>query len=475
MKTLVVLLLSAGLSSVVCAQTNNDGKQDGKNVSDTLLLKEVVVKGERVNTRDNTLHFLPTQAQKESPRTGYGLLSRLALPYVTVNEVTKSITVPPNMGQLQIRINDVVADKHDLIALNPKTVRRVDFLQNPGARYGTDVSFVVNIVTDKAERGYAVGVDAMQTITSMRTSEDVFAKVNRGKSEFGVNYSFGYSDMKKQTYEETADYLMPDNTVQTISRTDVDWRSKNLAHDMQLQYVLSDSSRYTLQATLGSTLSRVPRNTRTRTETYGSVSETLPISSTDETKSALADLYFNYNLTKRQGLTAYATASYTSSDYSYAYGGTSPYSYASSSRARALYAEAVYENRMSPFTLSAGATFANDLTDIAYHGGTEADNSILRQGTYLFAQVKGRLANLAYTVGTGVSYRHYRQGPQRNDYWLWRPQLQISWSPWRPFSLSYDITMTQKPPRLEYLGDATVMNNPLEFTAGNPALRPNKT
>lgn len=98
MKTLVVLLLSAGLSSVVCAQTNNDGKQDGKNVSDTLLLKEVVVKGERVNTSDNTLHFLPTQAQKESSRTGYGLLSRLALPYVTVNEVTKSITVPPNMG-----------------------------------------------------------------------------------------------------------------------------------------------------------------------------------------------------------------------------------------------------------------------------------------------------------------------------------------------------------------------------------------
>ena len=474
MKTLVVLLLSAGLSSVVCAQTNNDGKQDGKNVSDTLLLKEVVVKGERVNTRDNTLHFLPTQAQKESSRTGYGLLSRLALPYVTVNEVTKSITVPPNMGQLQIRINDIVADKHDLIALNPKTVRRVDFLQNPGARYGTDVSFVVNIVTDKAERGYAVGVDAMQTITSMRTSEDVFAKVNRGKSEFGVNYSFGYSEIKKQTYEETADYLMPDNTVHTISRTDVDWRSKNLAHDLQLQYVLSDSSRYTLQATLGSTLSRVPRNTRTRTETYGDVSETLPISSTDETKSALADLYFNYNLTKRQSLTAYATASYTSSDYSYAYGGTSPYSYASSSRARALYAEAVYENRMSPFTLSAGATFANDLTDIAYHGGTEADNSILRQGAYLFAQVKGRLANFAYTVGTGVSYRHYRQGPQRNDYWLWRPQLQISWSPWRPFSLSYDITMTQKPPRLEYLGDATVMNNPFEFTAGNPALRPNK-
>ena len=469
-----MLLFVVNLSSVLAAQTGKDGKQGGGSVSDSLSLDEVVVEGARTYSRDNTLHILPTQAQKDASATGYGLLSRLALPYVTVDEVTKSITVPPNMGQLQIRINDIVADKHDLVALNPKAVRRVDFLQNPGARYGTDVSFVVNIVTDKAGRGYAVGVDVMQTLTAMRTNGDVFAKVNRGKNEFGVNYSFGYADMKKQKYEETADYLMPDNTVHAISRTDDAWRNKNLSHDLQLQYVLSDSSRYTLQAAFGGTLSRIPRNTRTRTEACGSVIEALPISSTDETKTASADLYFNCDLTKRQSLTAYATASYTSSDYSYAYGGSSPYSYTSLSRARALYGEAVYENRMNPFTLSAGATFADCLTDIAYRGGAEAANSILTQGVYVFAQIKGRLACLSYTVGTGVSCRHYRQGSQRNDYWLWRPQLKLSWSPWRPFRLGYDITMTQKPPRLEYLGDAIVRNNPLEFTAGNPALRPNK-
>ena len=469
-----MLLFVVNLSSVLAAQTGKDGKQGGGSVSDSLSLDEVVVEGARTYSRDNTLHILPTQAQKDASATGYGLLSRLALPYVTVDEVTKSITVPPNMGRLQMRINDIVADKHDLVALNPKAVRRVDFLQNPGARYGTDVSFVVNIVTDKAERGYAVGVDAMQTLTAMRTNGGVFAKVNSGKNEFGVDYSFGYADMKKQKYEETADYLMPDNTVRSIRRTDDGWRNKNLSHDLQLQYVLSDSSRYTLQATLGGTLSRIPVNTRTRTETSGGACEALPISSTDETKAASADLYFNYNLTKRQSLTAYATASYTSSDYSYAYGGSSPYSYTSLSRARALYGEAVYENRMTPFTLSAGATFAYGLTDVDYRGGAEAANSILTQGVYVFAQIKGRLAGLSYTVGTGVSYRHYRQGRRRNDYWLWRPQLQLSWSPWRPFRLGYDITMTQKPPRLEYLGDAVVRNNPLEFTAGNPALRPNK-
>lgn len=456
------------------AQATGGKENGGKAVSDSLSLNEVVVKGERTVNRDNTLHLLPTKEQKEASTTGYGLLSRLALPLVTVNEVTKTISVPPNMGQLQVRINDIVADKHDLTSLDPKTVRRVDFLQNPGARYGMDVDYVINIITEKPEFGYTVGAELMQTLTSMRSNGEAFAKLNRGKSEFGVNYSFGFSDMKKQEYEETVDYLMPDNSVFTMQRTDNDWRTRQVSHDLQLQYTLADTSRYTLQATVGGTLSRIPRNMRTRTEVSGGVEETLPMRSTDDTKTALADLYFNYNLTKRQSLTVNASGSYTASDYDYSYGGSSPYAYTSASKARTMFAETVYENRLRPFTLSAGATFDYNFTGVDYHGDTEAHNSILTQGVYMFAQIKGRLANLSYTVGTGASYRHYRQGSQRNDYWLWRPELQLSWSPWRPFRLSYNVSMTQKPPRLAYLGDATVRNNTFEFTAGNPALRPNK-
>lgn len=452
-----------------------DGKENGgKAVSDSLSLNEVVVKGERVVNRDNTLHLLPTKEQKEVSTTGYGLLSRLALPLVTVNEVAKTISVPPNMGQLQVRINDIVADKHDLTSLDPKSVRRVDFLQNPGARYGMDVDYVINIITEKPEFGYTVGAELMQTLTSMRSNGETFAKLNRGKSEFGINYSFGFSDMRKQEYEETADYLMPDNSVFTMQRTDNDWRTRQVSHDLQLQYTLADTSRYTLQATVGGTFSRIPRNTRTRTEVSGGVEERLPIRSADDTKTALADLYFNYNLTKRQNLTFNASGSYTASDYDYSYGGSSPYAYTSASKARTLFAEAVYENCLRPFTLSAGAAFDYNFTGVDYHGDTEAHNSILTQGVYMFAQIKGRLANLLYTVGTGASYRHYRQGSQRNDYWLWRPELQLSWSPWRPFRLSYNVSMTQKPPRLAYLGDAIARNNAFEFTAGNPALRPNK-
>ena len=456
------------------AQTKGGKGNDGKAASDSVSLKEVVVKGERVMNRDNTLRLLPTQEQKESSTTGYSLLSRLALPYVTVDEVAKSITVPPNMGQLQVRINDIVADRYDLTALDPKTVRSVDFIQNPGVRYGRGVTFVVNIVTSKPDFGYTVGAELMQTLTSERTNGEAFAKLNHGKSELGVHYSFGFADMKKQEYEEKADYLMPDNSTYTMQRTDNDWRRRSLSHDLQLQYSLADTSRYTLQATLGGTLSRIPRDTRTRTETQGGVSEAFSIGSTDDTKTALADMYFNYNLTKRQSLTVNANGNYTLSSYDYAYGGTSPYAYTSRSTVRTLFAEAIYENRLRPFTLSAGLTFDHNHTGITYRGDTDADNNITTQNLYAFAQVKGSLASLSYSLGTGVSYLHYRQGAERYGYWLLRPEMQLSWSPWRPFRLNYNLQMRQEAPRLAYLGDAVVRNNALEFTVGNPAIRPNR-
>lgn len=474
MKRLFLFSLYIILPLSVMAQTNVDKGNDGKAVSDTVSLKEVVVKGERVMNRDNTLRLLPTQEQKEASTTGYGLLSRLALPYVTVDEVAKSITVPPNMGQLQMRINDIVADRHDLTALDPKTVKSVDFIQNPGVRYGQGVTFVVNIVTSKPEFGYTVGAELMQTLTSERTNGEAFAKLNHGKSELGVHYSFGFADMKKLEYEEKADYLMPDNSTYTMQRTDDDWRRRSLSHDLQLQYSLADTSRYTLQATIGGTLSRIPRDTRTRTEMQGGTSEAFSIGSTDDTKAAMADMYFNYNLTKRQSLTVNANGNYTLSSYDYAYGGTSPYAYTSHSKVRTLFAEAIYENRLRPFTLSTGLTFDHNHTGITYRGDTDADNNILTQSLYAFAQVKGQLAGLSYTAGTGISYLHYRQGAERYGYWLLRPEMQLSWSPWRPFRLNYNLQIRQEAPRLAYLGDAVVRNNAMEITVGNPDIHPNK-
>lgn len=77
-------------------------------------------------------------------------------------------------------------------------------------------------------------------------------------------------------------------------------------------------------------------------------------------------------------------------------------------------------------------------------------------------------------LGLGASRYHYRQASERYGYWLFRPQVQLAYSPWQPFRISYNFTMGQHPPRLAYLGDVIVRNNEMEVTVGNPSLRINK-
>lgn len=55
-------------------------------VSDSLTLNEVVVKSSRAVNTNGALRIFPTDKQKENSSTAYGLLSKLSLPLISVDE-----------------------------------------------------------------------------------------------------------------------------------------------------------------------------------------------------------------------------------------------------------------------------------------------------------------------------------------------------------------------------------------------------
>lgn len=491
MKRLAVLLFFIVMACAVCGQNEKTEPQtvggeqydektvlpekheSGHTVSDSLALGEVVVRGSRIVSRPDELRIFPTGNQKERSSTAYGLLAKLSLPFVTVDEVTRTITVPGNMGQVQIRINDVVARSQDLLSLDMESVRYVDFIRNPGVRYGEGVDFVINIVARRAVSGYAAGLNLMNTVTCLRGQDNIYARFNHGRSELAVDYSFGFSDAKRLRYEETADYLMPDNSVRSIHRADMDSRQRTFGHELQLRYSYADSDRSILQMTLSGSWQRSPDcMTRRMTTVDGGGGEIVPISSSDRSVSPVLDVYYNSKITDKQTVTANITGSYTGSDYSWLYGSASPYGYTSEGKSRALSGECVYENRLRPFTLSSGIRYDRKYVSNRYEGGADANNSIHNSNIYVFAQIKGRLSALSYTLGMGISRQYYRQAAQTYDYWLWRPEISLSYSLSRLLRLKYNLTVYQHPPRLEYLGDVAVQSNELEISAGNASLYP---
>lgn len=78
---------------------------------------------------------------------------------------------------MQIRINGIVATKEDLIGLSPKLVKNIDFIDNPGVRYGKETGVVIDIRTYRHDSGGAVGADLSNSITAWNGNNSVFARL----------------------------------------------------------------------------------------------------------------------------------------------------------------------------------------------------------------------------------------------------------------------------------------------------------
>ena len=189
-------------------------------------LQEVTIQGSKIVQRVDGQTIYPTRQQLESSTNGYSLLSKLTLPHLRIDPVMHTITALSNLGSVQVRINNIVASKEDLLALDIKAVQHIDYIDNPGVRYGEGIAYVVNIIVKKPVSGYDIGADLTNTLTVVNGDETVFGKFNYGKSELGVNYSLGYQNFKGMEYEEQATYELESGEKRSILRQQLDGQNK---------------------------------------------------------------------------------------------------------------------------------------------------------------------------------------------------------------------------------------------------------
>ena len=429
-------------------------------------LQEVTVQGSKVVQRVDGQTIYPTRQQLESSTNGYSLLSKLTLPHLRVDPVMHTITALSNIGSVQVRINDIVASKEDLLALDMKAVKHIDYIDNPGVRYGEGIAYVVNIIVKKPVSGYDIGADLTNTLTAENGDETVFGKFNYGKSEIGVNYSLGYQNFKGTEYEEQAAYELESGQPYEVLRKQLDGQNKNLSHNIQLAYSLSDSN-YVFQSKLSAQRDIQPRSSWTKFETYED-------HSSSRTSSPVLDLYFHRDLGGRQSLTANAVGTYIKTDSYAEHNEGDNYAYDVTGKTYSLWTEAIYENRLKPFTLSLGTQYGQKYINNVYSGDAEADNSMRSSMLYFFGQLKGRLGKLGYMGGLGVSTRYYRQADNSDRFLLFRPKLTVSYPLARNLKAKYDFEISQHVSQIALVSDVSIKQNAMETLVGNPEITPNR-
>ena len=429
-------------------------------------LQEVTVKGSKVVQRVDGQTIYPTRQQLESSTNGYSLLSKLTLPHLRIDPVMHTITALSNLGNVQVRINGIMASKEDLLALDMKAVQHIDYIDNPGVRYGEGIAYVVNIIVKKPVSGYDIGADLTNTLTAVNGDETFYGKFNYGKSEFGVNYSLDYQNFKGTGYEEQATYELEAGEKRSILRQQLDGQNKSLNHNIQLTYSLSDSN-YVFQSKLSASRDIQPHRLWSKFDSFED-------RSSSRTSSPALDLYFHRDFKRHQSLTANAVATYIKTDSHAEHNEGGNYAYNVTGKTYSLWTEAVYENRLKPFTLSLGAQYGQKYINNVYSGDANADNAMRSSTLYFFGQLKGRLGKLGYMGGLGVSTRYYRQAEWNDRFLLFRPKLTVAYPLARNLRAKYDFEVSQHVSQIALVSDVSIKQNAMETLVGNPEITPNR-
>lgn len=443
-------------------------------VEPTVELGEVEVKADRIIKKTDGMLLYPSEQQKTSSRSGYSLLQQLTLPNIRVDEVGHTISAIDQRGSVQIRINGIIVDKAEMLSLDPKSIRTIHFIDNPGVRYGDGIAYVIEITTRRADNGYTLGTSFTQALTTRQGDYTVYGKWNTGKSELSLNYSIGYQNYRDLRTEETAHYHLNDGSVYTIRRNDLDSRNQSLNNQLKLTYNLADSTRYVFQASLSGDFSHVPDNFNQKQIVDGEQTYTALEQQQSRSGSPVLDLYYFQQFTPRQSLTLNAVGTYIGTRSSDSYDEGSPYRYDVDGRTYSLLSEAIYENQLKPFTLSAGLNYSQKYTNNEYTGDVSAATPIHHNRVYLFSEIKGLWGNLRYSAGIGGSYLHYRQQAHSYDYWSFCPKAALSYNFTHALQLSYNFQMSERTSRVAMISDASIRNNRMEWTVGSPDLKPNR-
>lgn len=445
-----------------------------QNVDKSITLDEVTVRASKVVNKPDGMVIYPTDSQRQASTNGYSFLEKLTLPNLRVDNINHTISAIDNRGGVQLRINGIIVDKPEMTALDPKDILRIDFIDKPGVRYGESLAYVINIITRRNDSGYSIGTDITSAITTIQGDGMVYGKWNKGKSEWSVSYDINGGKSKGSNILQNANYTLTDGSIYTIERNDVETLRKYISHNAKLTYNWTDSTATVFQTSLSGALNKTPDNYSIKEIIDGNHSYKATSRDGSKDLSPVLDIYFFRQLTPKQSIIANAVGTFISTKTNSFYDEGTPYIYNVDGKSASLLSEMIYENRLKPFTLSAGLNYRYKHTRNDYTGDATARTRMNDNKLYAFGEIKGSIKQFQYSLGTGVSYIHYTQNEHTYNFWTYRPKLTLTYNPSNELQMSYTFQMQERTSRIAMTSDAAIRTNSMEWTVGNPDLKPSR-
>ena len=125
-------------------------------------LHEMVIEAPKVIRKADMDVYHPSKSAVENSKNGMQLLTNLMIPTLNVSDVMGKITAS---GQaVQVRINGRKATIEEVKNILPETIKRVEWIDDPGLRYG-GASYVLNVIVANPTLGGSLMTEGRQAVS----------------------------------------------------------------------------------------------------------------------------------------------------------------------------------------------------------------------------------------------------------------------------------------------------------------------
>lgn len=446
-------------------------------------LGEIVVEAPKVIRKADMEVYHPSKSAVENSKNGMQLLNNLMIPALNVSDALSSIQAA---GQsVQVRINGRESTIDQVRALLPETVKRVEWIDNPGLRYG-GANYVLNFIVANPTLGGSLQTMAQPALHQAWGFYMADAKFNNGKSQWEVGGNFKLTNKIKTHREYTETFTYPDGTSLTRNETS---RGGNLDNTManawaSYNYIKPDTTVVMVEFSLH-------QNINNRTAYHGLMSLSngennilLNDVQGDNGSTPSLSLYWEQTFRNRQTLVVNFNSSFyfgkTFSDYIECQetGGVSqnPISDIHTNirdRNQAYAIEADYIKNWNKARFTAGATYTANRNRSEYQNlGGEVFHQ-RQDKLYFFAEYFHRFGKWSATAGMGVQYTDFlfKESNQGNHSWSPRPQATITYSLNQNHNFRLSFTSWQSTPTLAETNIVPQQLDGFQWRVGNQHLK----
>lgn len=474
MKYIYIFLFIALYGTSTFAQNETPDSIEGKQ------LQEFVVIAPKVVHKADMDIYHPSKSAIDNSKNGVQLLTNLMIPSISVSDALGTI----NSGgeAVQVRINGREASVDQVRNLLPSSIKRVEWIENPGLRY-KGASTVLNFIVANPTVGGAVMLNAMQALNTAWGHYNPSLKLNFGRSQLEIGGMYKLTENLKTHRDYTETITYPDGNKLIRNEKSLGGNVNNSMTSGWISYNYIKPDTTVIVVDINGFFKPTDR-----IYYYGLMS-----SCSDASDVFLTDIhgntgswpslsaYWEQHFPQQQMVMVdFKTKFYlgrTFSDYMEQLPDTYDYLtdiHTDIKDRNQLYAlEADYIKNWSRSRFTAGASYTANRNKSIYEN---LDGSVFHQQQdklYFFAEYFQKVNKFTFTVGLGVQYTDFlfRETNLGSHSWNIRPQAAITYSINQKHQLRLNFESWQSTPSLAETNPTPQQIDGIQWRIGNPSLK----